>query len=221
MHHYPFHVGDYILDTAHLEPMEDLVYRKLLDLYYTSEAPIPLETDSVSRRLRLGSEVVSKVLSEFFELRETGWHQARCDAEIADYKARAERARLNGMSGGRPKNKARKPTRLSLGSQNEPTGNPVETGWKANQNQEPEPRTKSICTLDEAIAFAVELGLPASDGEACFHKWEGNGWTNGGKKIKDWKATIRSWNAAGYLPSQKGPSTNQGQPTQAKFKLVC
>jgi hypothetical protein len=80
---------------------------------------------------------------------------------------------------------------------------------------------KSRCTLDEAVAFAVELGLPASDGEACFHKWEGNGWTNGGKKIKDWKATIRSWNAAGYLPSQKGPSTNQGQHTQAKFKLVC
>lgn len=221
MHHYPFHVGDYILDTAHLEPMEDLAYRKLLDLYYTSETPIPLETDLVSRRLRLGSEVVSKVLNEFFELRETGWHQARCDAEIADYKARAERARANGMSGGRPKNKGRKPTRLSLGSQNKPTSNPDETGLKANQNQEPEPRTKSICTLDEAVAFVVELGLPASDGEACFHKWEGNGWTNGGKKIKDWKATIRSWNAAGYLPSQKTPSLPSNQPSQAKFKLVC
>lgn len=28
MHHYPFHPGDYMLDTAHLEPMEDLAYRR-------------------------------------------------------------------------------------------------------------------------------------------------------------------------------------------------
>ncbi|TXH13476.1 MAG: DUF1376 domain-containing protein, partial [Hyphomicrobiaceae bacterium] len=41
MHHYPFHPGDYMLDTAHLEPMEDLAYRRLLDFYYSSEKPIP------------------------------------------------------------------------------------------------------------------------------------------------------------------------------------
>lgn len=135
MHHYPFHPGDYMLDTDHLEPLEDLAYRRLLDLYYSSEAPIPLETELVSRRLRLGSEVVSKVLAEFFERRETGWHQARCDAEIADYKARADRARQNGKNGGRPKTQGKKPTGLFLGSDKKPTCNPEETGSKANQNQ--------------------------------------------------------------------------------------
>ena len=221
MHHYPFHVGDYVLDTAHLEPMEDLAYRKLLDLYYSSESPIPLETDLVSRRLRLGSDVVSKVLSEFFERRETGWHQARCDAEIADYKARANRARQNGKGGGRPKIQVKKPTRLQVGSENKPDGNPEKTGLKANQNQEPEPRTnKGTCTLDEARAFARELGLPESDGESCFHKWEGNGWKNGTNRVKDWKATVRSWKTAGYLPSQKNQNgfSQSGQP---KIRLVC
>ena len=58
-------------------------------------------------------------------------------------------------------------------------------------------------TLEEVVSFVSELGLPASDGESCFHKWEGNDWTNGGKKIADWKATIRSWKAAGYMASQK------------------
>lgn len=193
-----------MLDTAHLEPLEDLAYRRLLDLYYSSESPIALETELVSRRLRLGSEVVSKVLAEFFERRETGWHQARCDAEIADYKARSDRARQNGKNGGRPKTQGKKPTGLFLGSDKKPTGNPEETGSKANQNQnQNQEPSKKTCTLDEAKAFALELGQPASDGEACFYKWEGNGWKNGTSPIKDWKATMRSWKASGYLPSQK------------------
>lgn len=215
MHHYPFHPGDYMLDTAHLEPLEDLAYRRLLDLYYGSESPIPLETDLVSRRLRMGSEVVSKVLAEFFERRETGWHQVRCDAEIADYKARADRARQNGKSGGRPKTQGKKPSGLILGSDKKPAGNPAETGSKANQNQEPEPEpSKRKCTLDEAKAFALELGQPVSDGEACFYKWEGNGWKNGTSAIKDWKATMRSWKSSGYLPSQKSLFSMQPKKTK-------
>lgn len=206
MHHYPFHPGDYIRDTSHLEPLEDLAYRRLLDLYYDSERPIPLETDLVSRRLRLGSDLVVTVLKEFFKECPDGWHQGHCDRVIADYKAKAERARENGKSGGRPKNQGNKPKRLFVGSDEKPDGNPEVTGSKANQNQEPEPKTnKGTCTLDEAKAFAKELGLPESDGESCFHKWEGNGWKNGSNRVKDWKATIRSWKTAGYLPSQKRP----------------
>lgn len=74
--------------------------------------------------------------------------------------------------------------------------------------------SKDRGTLEEVKAFAVEIGQPESDGEACFHKWDGNGWTNGGAKIKDWKATIRAWKASGYLPSQKPmtPQRNGGRP---------
>lgn len=68
-----------------------------------------------------------------------------------------------------------------------------------------ESRIKSRGTLEECKAYAVEVDLPESDGEACFHKWDGNGWTNGGAPIKDWRATIRSWKASGYMPSQKTP----------------
>lgn len=58
-------------------------------------------------------------------------------------------------------------------------------------------------TIDEVRIFCAEIGLLETDGEATFWKWEGNGWTNGSKPIKDWKATIRSWKAAGHMPSQK------------------
>ena len=59
-------------------------------------------------------------------------------------------------------------------------------------------------SIEEVIAFCESLSLPASDGIYLWNHWEGNGWTNNGKKIKDWKATVRSWKDAGYLPSQKG-----------------
>ena len=50
---YKFHLGDYITHTLHLSDAEDLAYRRLLDLYYMSEAPIPLDTNAVSRKIRL------------------------------------------------------------------------------------------------------------------------------------------------------------------------
>jgi len=40
MNYYPFHVGDYAAHTAHLEPMEDLAYRRMLDVYYLREEPL-------------------------------------------------------------------------------------------------------------------------------------------------------------------------------------
>ena len=64
-------------------------------------------------------------------------------------------------------------------------------------------KTKARGTIEQVAAFTKSIGLPESDGEACFHKWEGNGWTNSKVPIKDWKATIRAWKAQGFLPSQK------------------
>ncbi len=79
-----------------------------------------------------------------------------------------------------------------------------------DKDKEKSPK-KSRGTLEEIKAFAVEIGMPESDGECCFHKWEGNGWTNNKVPIKDWKATIRSWKAGKYLPSQKNaPQKSNG-----------
>lgn len=124
MNYYPFHPGDYLRDTAHLSPMEDITYRRLLDLYYLSEMPIPLETESVSRRLRLGSDLVSSVLKEFFVEAPEGWIHRRCDKEIAAYQARSERAKKNGKAGGRPKKTQQVISRFTLA-----------TDLQANQNQ--------------------------------------------------------------------------------------
>ena len=100
---YKFHLGDYITHTTHLSDAEDLAYRRLLDLYYMSGKPIPLNTESVSRKIRLDLDITESVLGEFFQHTENGYVNSRCDAEIAKYQAQVENNRQLGKRGGRPK----------------------------------------------------------------------------------------------------------------------
>jgi len=95
MNYYSFHIGDYATHTRYLDLLSDLAYRRLLDLYYTSEAPITLDVDKASNLIgmREHSEIVSEVLSNFFLKSEDGYRNARCDAEIEVYHAKADRAR--------------------------------------------------------------------------------------------------------------------------------
>lgn len=86
-----------------------------------------------------------------------------------------------------------------------------DNGRGGGETKEPTKR-KDRGTREEIIEFCVEELLPRSDADAIFHKWEGNGWTNGGKPIKDWKATIRSWKAQKFLPSQKNGSAVHSTP---------
>jgi uncharacterized protein YdaU (DUF1376 family) len=93
MNYYPFHMGDYLKSTAHLTNDEDLAYRRLLDLYYDSEAPISNDTTKVARRIRLPKEVVTGILEEYFDHQDDGWHNERCDIEIKKYRAMQEGGR--------------------------------------------------------------------------------------------------------------------------------
>jgi uncharacterized protein YdaU (DUF1376 family) len=103
MHYYQFNIGDYNKHTMHLSPLEDITYRRLLDMYYDTEAPIPTDIPWVSRRLRIEAGIVKAMLIEFFEYTEKGYINRRADAEIASYHGFIEKQKLNGIKGGRPK----------------------------------------------------------------------------------------------------------------------
>jgi uncharacterized protein YdaU (DUF1376 family) len=100
---YKFHLGDYITHTTHLSDAEDLAYRRLLDLYYMSEKLIPLNTESVARKIRIDLDITESVLGEFFEKTENGYFNHRCDAEVAKYQAQVATNQRLGKLGGRPK----------------------------------------------------------------------------------------------------------------------
>jgi uncharacterized protein YdaU (DUF1376 family) len=86
MNYYPFHIGDYLSATRHLSWEEDAAYRRLLDTYYTTEKPLPVELRAVCRLVLATTdtqrEAVQVVLEEFFVLTDGGWINSRADAEI-------------------------------------------------------------------------------------------------------------------------------------------
>ena len=129
MHYYQFNVADYRKDTSHLTPMEHYIYRFLIDWYYLDETFIPVETQQVLRRLRLGSDSIQNlhnVLNDFFVKGENGYSHKRIDEEIDAYHNRADISRENGKLGGRPK----KTQQVILGNLEKPK-------QKATNNQEP------------------------------------------------------------------------------------
>lgn len=92
MHYFQFNIGDYASHTSRLTPLEDLAYRRMLDLYYLNEQPLNGCLTDVARELGLSEHVneVKYVLSKFFTETETGFSQKRIDLEIKKYKSNAK-----------------------------------------------------------------------------------------------------------------------------------
>lgn len=100
MHYYQFNIGDYVKDTQHLTEMEDLAYRRMLDLYYRSESELPGSVEEIARLIRMRShcECIALVLQEFFERTATGYANSRVEKEISAFKAKSEKAKASAKS---------------------------------------------------------------------------------------------------------------------------
>lgn len=86
MNFYAFHIGDYASATRHLSWEEDCAYRRLLDVYYTREEPLPDDLRAICRLVVASTpdqrQAVEVVLHEFFHQTEAGWISPRADREI-------------------------------------------------------------------------------------------------------------------------------------------
>ena len=136
---YKFHIGDYLTHTVHLSDAEDLAYRRLLDLYYMSEKEIPLDTESVARKIRLDLDITESVLNEFFERTETGYFNNRCHVEVTKYQHQVENNRQLGKRGGRPSKTESKteskakdnPKKIQIQNKNINTSSKFDEFWNA------------------------------------------------------------------------------------------
>lgn len=97
MNYYPFHIGDYLSATRHLSWEEDAAYRRMLDTYYTTERPLPLDMRAVCRLVLATTEsqraAVEVVLGEFFERTDAGWVNRRADGEILAMQEKQQKQR--------------------------------------------------------------------------------------------------------------------------------
>jgi len=85
MHYFPFHIGDYKSHTHHLNMIEDLAYRRLLDHYYLHEVPIKQREIARQIGMRDNEQEVLSVLDEFFVSTDEGFINPKADKIIANY----------------------------------------------------------------------------------------------------------------------------------------
>lgn len=132
MHYYQFNIGDYASHTRHLEPIEDLIYRRLLDLYYLHERPLNDDATTVAKQIGLRDEAatVLEILNQFFDPSPEGYRSARADREIAHYHSKIEQASRAGRASAQRRINARS-TDVQPTNNQEPITN----------NQEPRKKT--------------------------------------------------------------------------------
>jgi len=91
VNYFELHIGDYAEATGHLSMLEDGAYWRLMRKYYAKEKPLPADVAEVQRlagaRTKEEKLAVQAVLRDFFDLRDDGWHNKRCDEDIVAFQA--------------------------------------------------------------------------------------------------------------------------------------
>lgn len=99
MNYFEKHIGDWIRDTVSLTMLEDGAYNRLIDQYYQTERPIPIERKLIYRLARANSSAEKKavdfVIENFFEKTENGYVQKRASSELARYSEKRAKAQAS------------------------------------------------------------------------------------------------------------------------------
>jgi uncharacterized phage protein (TIGR02220 family) len=129
LHYYQFNIGDYHSHTSRLSLLEDLAYRRLIDLYYLNERPLNGCLSDVAREIGMldNQAEVEYVLGKFFVESDGEWSNKRADQEIAAYRKKRKQASDAG--------KASAKARQVKGSEQAP--NDRSTDVQPTINQEP------------------------------------------------------------------------------------
>lgn len=173
MHYYQFNIGDYSARTAHLSPIEDLAYRRMIDLYVKNESPLPKKVEEIARltRLRGNEESIKIVLDDFFKLTKGGWVDESIQEIVDKYKEKSEKAKKSAKARWEkePSNSGKKSDANALRTQSECNANhkPLTINHKPlTKNQEPETKEpKTPCSLPAHDVLDDSKSLEIKQGE--------------------------------------------------------
>jgi uncharacterized protein YdaU (DUF1376 family) len=106
MNWYKFNIPEFYEKTGNLSVHQELTYRKLIDLYYLNESPLPNDMEELVDAMDMGDEDTTlSVLLEFFVLNKEDdcWHDEAIDRDLMNRKHQVSINRKIGQKGGRPK----------------------------------------------------------------------------------------------------------------------
>jgi uncharacterized protein YdaU (DUF1376 family) len=111
MNWYKFDFKAYQIETYGLPDAEDLAYRRLMDVYYQEEGPLPNDEAELCRVIGLDWDCIIPVLVRFFLLNEHNqWVHIEWQFDI---EKRQERSLKNAAAGRAGKKKLQQPAELA------------------------------------------------------------------------------------------------------------
>lgn len=111
MNWYKFDFKAYQIETYGLPDAEDLAYRRLMDVYYQEEGPLPNDEAELCRVIGLDWDCIIPVLVRFFVLNEADqWVHIEWQFDI---ERRQERSLKNAAAGRAGKKKLQQPAEVS------------------------------------------------------------------------------------------------------------
>jgi uncharacterized protein YdaU (DUF1376 family) len=212
VHKYMFHIGDYHSHTSHLEPLEDLAYRRILDRYYLQEAPLKGTSTTVARALGLASSTVEVdyVLSEFFTQDDDGyWRQERAEEEIVAYQSHKAASKRGGKASGKARKQAASEPPLKAPST---TLEPTVNRKPLTVNQQPKDNSGRFTppSIDEVRDYCVDKGYTL-DPERFINFYESKNWMVGKNKMQKWKAAAANWEKRNTETPVRNQGTTRGR----------
>lgn len=225
MHYYQFNIGDYKSHTDHLDLLEDLAFRRMIDWSYLHESPLPLDINEIAKKIlmRTHTESIAYVLNEFFTKSDSGYINNRIKKEVEAFKAKSDKARKSAEARW-SKNKP----------QSDSNANASETQNDSNAKHKPLNTKQETLNINQETVVKEQSSAEANEPFLIFSYWKEIMKKNEGAKFtaKRLKA-VKSRLKEGYTIDQikqaiYGCSVtphNQGKNDQGKvfdcLELIC
>jgi uncharacterized protein YdaU (DUF1376 family) len=102
---YKFDIEKHYDKTAEIGDLEDLAFRRMVDLYYLNEKPLYNDQADIADAIGMDWKVVTKTLLMFFKLNgdDNCWHNEEIDRDLMKRLHQVSINRQIGKKGGRPK----------------------------------------------------------------------------------------------------------------------
>ena len=196
MHYYKKHIGDYNTKAGRLSMLQHGAYTLLIDSCYDREKFPTLEEalDWTWASSKEEMEAVEFVLSKFFDLVDGVYVQKRIKEEVEKYHQNAETNKRIAIER-EAKRKGKSTNRERTVNEPPPNQEPLTINQEPLKDKAKAKRFSPPSKEDAALYFA-EIGNQDANLEAekFVDYWSSIGWMRNRTKMKDWKASARTWN---------------------------
>jgi hypothetical protein len=199
--------------------MEDLAYRRMIDLYYLHERPLNGCSTDIGRDIGMMeyTDEIEYVLRKFFTLHDDGlYHNKRIDEEIAKYQSKVANAQKAGLASAKARAKA-----TSVERPLNKRATKQETRNKKQETVSKRKKAKAFVppTLDDVVAYAKERKQTADLAKRFFEYFDTGGWKDAkGNKVNNWKQKFITWESFTFNSGDESKPEPAGVTSHMTFE---